>query len=237
MNYQEADKLLTGRNYKSRKLANHTYLVRDTNENNIAVKYHQTNVVILWTNGTTTLDSGGWRTKTTKERLNDYGNAGISQKAGIWYMKDGSLFYDGMVLRDGIPTKPETGTRTERQEKQAKYKAKLYAKGYTEALQQGLVPYPSAGDCWYCLFSRNNPNGNFGIEHIENHIVEQYYVPSLLVNAAHAAGYSNMQIALMGLGGQDIILNPEKLIYKYVYNKLIGRKVWDHTARKDVAYA
>src|SRR5665213_3455922 len=94
MNYQTANAKLTGRCKDSRKVANHTYLKRRGED--IALQLHQTDVVTMHPDGSITLDSGGWRTLTTKARINDHYNY-ISQRKGIWYLHDGSLYYDGVT--------------------------------------------------------------------------------------------------------------------------------------------
>ncbi|HMN10696.1 MAG TPA: hypothetical protein PKD55_00055 [Bellilinea sp.] len=59
-------------------------------ENGIAVRYHNTDVV-LYTERGITLNSGGWYTSTTKARINDALNAlpgfiRVYQEKGVWYL-------------------------------------------------------------------------------------------------------------------------------------------------------
>jgi len=75
--YKEAAAILNGRD--RRKLANNTWLERRNGEH-IAVRLHQTDVVTYRVDGTTVLDSGGWRTVTTKDRINRFGPQG----ARVW---------------------------------------------------------------------------------------------------------------------------------------------------------
>jgi hypothetical protein len=70
MDYQEADKQLSGRCYCSRKLCNNTYLKRDGDD--IHVLLHSTNVITFHKNGDISLFTGGWNTITTKGRINNY---------------------------------------------------------------------------------------------------------------------------------------------------------------------
>lgn len=207
-----------GRSKVQRTVANNT-VVRVVNEGkDIAVRLHDTDVVCHNGNGTITLSSGGWKTKTTKDRLNTFTEAGISQKAGVWYMKDGSLFYDGIVIKaDGTPIKPKQPKAHEKKLKAIKKQAKEYAHGYVEALKKGLIDYPNGGDCWYCLMFKDVSKSN---EHLKSHIKEKYYVPSLLVNAGREAGYRDEQIGLMGIGGRRVFIDPERNIYKYLVKHL-----------------
>ena len=68
MTYEEAKEMLKGRN--SKKIGNNTYLV--DLENRIVIRLHNTNVVTFYEDGRTLLNSGGWKTVTTKDRMNKY---------------------------------------------------------------------------------------------------------------------------------------------------------------------
>lgn len=72
----------------------------------IGVQYHQTVVAAKYGN-IVRLNSGGWRTATTKLRMNQFANQyglayGVYQKDYNWYVstKDGDVeFYDGMEVQ------------------------------------------------------------------------------------------------------------------------------------------
>ena len=104
--------LATSRNHR-RKLENNTYLEM-TPEGVPGVKLHGTFVVKINPDGTYTLDSGGWQTVTTKDRINGYSPVALYQHKGEWFVatvKKGRLahetatpFKDGMrVDKDGQP--------------------------------------------------------------------------------------------------------------------------------------
>lgn len=68
-----------------------------------ALQYHSTDVVTAYPNGSVKLDSGGWITSTTKERINRYLPIGqLYQKKFGWFiaMPDGEQveFRDGMTI-------------------------------------------------------------------------------------------------------------------------------------------
>lgn len=211
-----------GRSHVARPCANNTTARLINEGKDVAIKLHDTDIITLNSDTTYTLNSGGWQSMTTKERINRYTPAGISQKAGIWYMKDGSLFYDGMLINsDGLPLKPKQSKKYEQKLKAIKADAKQYATAYVNKLKMGEIPVPSGGDCWACLMRGPKGDEAFkGSGHIRDHIDECYYVPSLLVNAGRAAGYQDHQIGLMGIGGHRLFIEPEKIIYKYVVNEL-----------------
>jgi len=58
-------------------------------ENAIAYRYNDPEKTISITNA-------GWKTNTTKERLNDIPNVNIYQKKGVWYLNEKE--WDGSVI-------------------------------------------------------------------------------------------------------------------------------------------
>lgn len=78
---QALDKL-DGRD--SRKLGNNTYLER-IDADTVGIRLHRTYVVTLH-DGRFSLDSGGWRTPTTKSRMNDYAPCRVVQERGEWWV-------------------------------------------------------------------------------------------------------------------------------------------------------
>jgi hypothetical protein len=78
------------------RLRNNTWLIR-LDSDTYAVRYHRTNVVVIHQDGRYTLNTGGWMTATTKDRINHYGPLRVYQKARVWYLPDGTRFIDGMV--------------------------------------------------------------------------------------------------------------------------------------------
>ena len=98
MTYANACDKLNGRG--SRKVGNNTYLER-IDSDTIGVRLHRTHVVTIHADGRYTLNSGGWRTVTTKSRINHYAPARVTQRAGEWFVRhdgDEVEFCDGMIL-------------------------------------------------------------------------------------------------------------------------------------------
>lgn len=198
MDYQQAELKLTGRNKLRRKLANNTYLERHE-DGSIAIRLHNTDVVTFISNGDTRLDSGGWRTPTTKDRINNYMPGGwrISQSNGQWYIgkhgkgyqwEEAGLFADGMlVLADGSLS-GVVPLETVRENLKTRRRVQKYASSYIAAFRSGKVPAPSAGDCFFCGMREVGTNVPLGecshnSDHLLLHLEEKYYVPSLLVRA------------------------------------------------------
>ncbi len=97
-NYAEASEILaSGRtrdSRTSRKIAPNTVLGflphKEGAARRIGVQFHATVIVVFHESGATVLDSGGWQTLTTKERMNRYlaPGLGLYQEKHVWYVSD-----------------------------------------------------------------------------------------------------------------------------------------------------
>lgn len=234
MDYAQAQKIFE--TSRKRKLANNTYLEKNT-DGSYAIRLHSTQVIKFYPEKTV-LYSGGYRTVTTKARLNEFTEFSVWQKAGIWYIAARVVSAPEIVFADGITYHKNTGWQDvgENPKKISKLRkqAKQYAKDFVIALFAGKVPKPGNGDCWYCLmFDNANSEHNAGMgnrSHIISHIKEKYYVPSLLVNAVKifdisraaedciARLWSNEQPAefFTDIGKQQI----ESSVRRYCYRQL-----------------
>lgn len=88
----------------SKVIANNTLEVYNDDGKVQAIRLHDTNIITYHDDGTIELSSGGWRTKTTKERLNAYLPSGwwIEQKNWEWYLHKNDErieFEDGMRIQ------------------------------------------------------------------------------------------------------------------------------------------
>ena len=171
--YTQLDELAQTR---KRKLGNNTYLViRD--DDGYGIRLHDTEVVIHYKDRIV-LDSGGYKTLTTKARMNEYTPFNVIQKQKVWYV-DGTPFEDGITLYNNGTIKgqgkdpKETIALTKR--------VKQYSKDYAKEFIKGNVPAPSNGDCWGCLFHKDG-KPSIAKDHILSHLDEKYYVPSMLHN-------------------------------------------------------
>lgn len=88
-----------------RKIANNTYIV-STGDDNISGRLHNTNIITWYTTGDIQINSGRYRTVTTKARLNAFLEGtpwSIAAKRGEWFVHDSRSgekqeFYDEMFL-------------------------------------------------------------------------------------------------------------------------------------------
>ena len=100
MTLAEAVSMVRGKtNRKERKIGNNTYAYIEY-DGSVSIALHGTVVVRFFPNGMVRLHSGGWRTSTTKNRINQYSPVGVYQKKGEWFLRDGTPFEDKMLVGD-----------------------------------------------------------------------------------------------------------------------------------------
>jgi len=135
-----------------------------------------------------------------------------------WDARNRVPFYDGIIVdsygyaqrdRKSGPSKSKLA-KHEREVAKIKKMIDNYVNGYIGAMEQGEVPMPGNGDCWYCLLRTQDgktmgdsmttlhEDGSLSQEasngHLFDHIEERYYVPSLAVNALRERGYQDIGI-------------------------------------------
>lgn len=86
---------------KRKKVYNNTYRY-DYEDGTIVWRLHNTDVVTKLPDGRYVLNSGGWRTVTTKERINRYAPVRVWSHKGEWYVYENGEwrepFYDGIIV-------------------------------------------------------------------------------------------------------------------------------------------
>jgi hypothetical protein len=206
LTHNEAAKLLaTARSIRAGKpLANNTRLIKSEIEPEaFGVKLHDTEVVTIHADGTYSARTGGWRTYTTKDRINNYSPARVSQMNGVWYVttsKFSCLFEEDVrVTADGelvgeMPSAEDTA-KLEKAKRRVDRMVRKYIKGFVAEIGRlgEDFPNPGNGDCWGCLFvpvdaPRASKQDVVGVDHYFSHFEEKYYVPSLLWRAMQRRG-------------------------------------------------
>lgn len=188
-NYESIKSYIQAGKYKTiRKIANNTTARIENNV--ILIKYHNTDIVELLPEQVI-LHDGGYKTFTTKERLNWYlpNNFVINQENFNWILRnyvtqDEWQYKDGITISyDGIVTNAGT---TDESKRIAKLNERInkYVTAYVDKLISGKMRVPDNGDCWYCHFGfTKQSDGLLCTDHLLSHMKERYYVPSLLWNA------------------------------------------------------
>jgi len=166
-----------------------------------------------------TLDSGGYLTKTTKDRMNHALSASpyrVVSGRGAWLVQRGGwngesvAYHDGITLPDAFE-KPAAMGRAKRAEHATQRLQSAIKRFVDSKLANGSpIPQPSAGDCWHCLMFDREPEAGRGgymptcersakqrdAEHLRNHIREGYMHGSLIVNALRDRGTTDYGAAI-----------------------------------------
>lgn len=200
MDYAKAKTMLASARSKEagKPIANNTRLFEV--EGGIAVRLHNTDILTFAPDGRVTYNSGGWRTNTTKDRMNTFGPARIGAADGLWWIHhygsgDVHHYLDGCSTKDGrVLAAGDAGTA--RDEIALRKSVLKYAAGYQAALLAGKVKLPGSGDCLYCQ-AEQNPAAPRNPNHIRSHMDERYYVPALARNALNVFNSSPYQDAVL----------------------------------------
>lgn len=217
--------IMEGVEYKEAKIINNN-TVEYTRLNSVRViRLHHTDIMEFPKLGGVILNSGGWKTVTTKERINEYnGECTLIQDKSIWYIstsnnpyqdKDSWIpFFDGIKIKDRKVVNPKKSTH--RKEQVLLKRIQKYCKELKELPE---LPQPSNGDCWYCSLKDTDGKtfGDMGDnDHLISHLNEKYIHGSLIVNALEFAGYNNPAF-MFRMDDRDSIVQA---VRKYFKSKL-----------------
>jgi len=166
--YLQNDKRGKRKSIDDRPIDNNTRVIRRSH-NSIAIKLWDTDIITFYDNGSIQLDTGGWKTVLTKERMNQYlpSTIRVYSEQYIWYIrfnKKQYLFENGMYLTydriitdsDGNPI-AEHSKDVEKKKRSQLKKINEYIQLFLKALQNGEVPAPSQGDCFICQAFNGQP--------------------------------------------------------------------------------
>jgi len=196
MDYSQAKTLHAGARNKEtgRLIANNTRIVARDN-GAYAVRLHDTDVLTFSPDGSVTYNSGGWRTVTTKARMNEYGPARIWSNRGTWHIAvngaESRVYAEDCRVKGG---RIIGAAKDDTAEQKLRARVGAYVKAYMALLNARKMPAPSNGDCWGCCMRTDKgerPLG--GANHIKDHIKEKYYVPSLVWTAMESTGASQAE--------------------------------------------
>ena len=182
---------------KPKKIAHNTLEYTRTDGTRV-IRLHLTDIVEFLPDGSVRLSTGGFKTHTTKDRLNQYLPKGWSiwAEKGLWYVgqnaysnKDAQRY----VFSDGITFKPDgsvDGVKPDEAERCLAL-AKKISKFCKELAKLPKLPVPDGGDCWSCM-GIGSTRGDY---HLEEHLDEMYIHGTLIVNAMRWAKCSDYVIA------------------------------------------
>ena len=175
----------------------------------IAIKYHATEILEYKSDGSIVLNNGGWFTSTTKLRYNHFlpNEFSVWQERGLWTITNRELnltvgWKNGMII---LPDGTFEGYAEPDHDDEVKIltkKINKYAKDFTTALLNREIEQPSGGDCWYCCM-KTEEGSTLGDatkdkNHLLNHLEEDYYVPSILINIIESHKMSQFDTWVIG---------------------------------------
>lgn len=183
------------------------------------VRLHDTDVVTIAPNGTITLDSGGWKTVTTKDRMNSalpagwivYANRGwfVRTPAGTFPYADGAKFKP-----DGKPANP---SRIAAEKKRIARDKALTAAFIKHATTKGWGD--PAGDPWTF-------HPDVGRETMLDWLRSKYFTARMMMLALQHAGYSETGVGIymsdMARKGNKPDRYMAGKLRKYIYSQLGG---------------
>lgn len=183
LDYSSLVEWMNGRVEK--KLAHNTYCLLE--DDHIDVKYHSSVIASVYSDKLI-LTNDGYFTSTTKLRLNWFLNKyryTISQVHYEWIVYPYGRWVQPVGKFTGeieYSIQDDTFTGLSPMEDNTRKKEikriKNFARKYAKAMLAAKIATPSLGDCLYCRLDFPDD-----YDHIDSHIEESYFVPSLLVKA------------------------------------------------------
>ena len=169
------------------------------------IRLHLTDIITFNPDGSCTLNSGGWQTVTTKDRINKFSPCRVFQDKSVWYINlNGSWDRENWIpYADGITIHPDGSVKGQGEDPRELIKLQKqidrYVKGFMVKLEARKIEQPSGGDCWGCYFKDEKTGREvMGSDHILDHFKEKYYVPSLLFNAIKQISVSQVAMHYIG---------------------------------------
>ncbi len=212
-----------------RKIANNTWQYEHDGET--VIRLHFTDIIRKTSDGKMVLNTGGWKTHTTKDRFNTMTKYRIYSDKGIWYVGNGVPYYDGMVLPDALDDfDPDEAKARIKEVRAVKRKLKKFV-AQLDDLER--LPAPNGGDCWGCNFSdpsKRKKLGSWGRDTyddsdvypmgrdcVKGHVDEDYLHGSLIVRAMRWCGYRDEGIAhYLAYGPSDSV---KRALYRFLKHK------------------
>lgn len=154
-----------------RPIANNTRVIRRSDDS-IAIKLHNTDILTFHSNGAIQLFTGGWKTVTTKDRMNRFlpSGIGVYSEKFIWYLTIGDwrngkkyLYEDmmwidanGNVIDQDLNPIPEHSPEAEKAKRKQLRKIDSFIRKGLKRLAAGEITQ-SMGDCFICQAFNGQP--------------------------------------------------------------------------------
>lgn len=169
------------------------------------VRYHDTDVVTVAPDGTVKLDTGGYNTLTTRDRINGYGGHDVCvySNKGTIFARRGHGWSDGVPFRDTATISPDGKITPDQSPAELSVLPKLID-GYIKALKAN---YPrlnddgtpdSGGDPW--MISGSIPSADVALDWLgagEEPSGKPYIFNTIIYHACIASGHKEQGAAYM----------------------------------------
>lgn len=181
---------LAGVEYTSAKKVAHNTIEYTRADGTRVIRLHLTDIVEFLPDGSVRLSTGGFKTHTTKDRLNQYVPKGwvIWADRGVWYVGKRAFSAGAddtrFVYSDGVTFHPDgtiTGIDANEFER-CKLLTKKISKFCKALAKLETLPKPEAGDCFICQAEYDGKH-EVSTDHLESHLDEQYFVGSMIYRA------------------------------------------------------
>jgi len=214
---------------KSKFIGNNTLEIQ-YKDGSKAVRLHNTDVITFTANDTIILNSGGWKTPTTKSRISANLPRGwnLYQHNYKWYLKNydtleqityfDKIEIDFNQIKAKIVNPKENTEKSEKEINSIKKSVNKYIK-LIDKLDK--IPAPNGGDCWHCFFQIQGKGFGDKQEHLREHLKDDYLHGSIIYLALKEKGYQTPQY-LMQLNAKESIKNA---LRSYLIKRLIKTEV------------
>jgi hypothetical protein len=205
--------------HKAHIVANNTLKIEYMN-GTVAIRLHDTDI-ITWKDEKIFLNSGGWRTRTTKERMEQFSPVKrINQINGVWFIGK-NVFYDGCEVN--VVGEFVSAPAKFNMDKVNALKKKITK--YVNLITKDNLPQPDSGDCWYCsmrVIDGGKPLGDAtnSHDHLHEHLKESYLHGSIIINAMRELGYSDQSIGIHYY--LKAVGNIRRAVRRYLQKRLIA---------------
>jgi len=241
MQYNDAEALFAKARDKNagKPIGNNTRLVQVGSD--YAIRLHETNIVTLKPDGSIILNSGGYRTMTTKSRINEHApGIHITQDMGLWYVhvRNQMVFFeDGMVIPATGPITGNDGYAMQKAKAQVDKMVSAFIKGYVNKMLKDGIEQPGDGDCWGCAMrDESHPENTepMGYDHYLSHFEEKYYVPTIFFQALDEKGYPNPGLIMQMMSTDSRFMKREATVILQAYFRKRKLGIAEQLARRTV---
>ena len=194
LTFEDAQRMLGKK--ETKKVDRNTYLRSE--DGNMVIRFWETDIVTISPDNLYTLNSGGYFTTTTKERLNSLAPVRIYQERGLWYVTGRRYTEDKAVFADGIQVDAEGHVSSAgdndlpvTMRKVDRMVSKYIADYAAHVMRLGAPEEDTGGDCLYCQFGSPDTKEFGGFSHYLEHFHEKYFVPLILKKAILEEGYNS----------------------------------------------